>query len=491
MSTGGRNGGGGAGNARGRPQRNGPNGNGPNGGRSGRGNGESAGAAWRSAHRRKRQRIQRRGVQGLLIVAGLFGIGLLSAFIIFVLGGIQVAMTAYSSLNRGLPSIDQINQRASFKTVQVFDRKGTLLWEFYDAEGGRRTVVPLSDISQYLIDATLAAEDPNFYTNPGVDLRGIARAVIQNWQADETISGASTITQQLVRGVILDPRERTQRTLSRKVREAVLAYQVTQEFSKSQILQMYLNEIYYGNLAYGVEAAAQTYFAKSARDLTLSEAAVIAGLAQAPSAYDPFKNPNAAKERQLYVLEQLARHGFVSQEEADRAMRERLTYTALKRDLLAPHWVMYVRSQIEQRFGVRQLYQDGFKIFTTLDLELQNKLEEVARNNQANLAQRDGNNTSIVAVNPQTGEILAMVGSMDYYDSAIDGQVNVAATQPGRQPGSSIKPLIYLAAMNRDYSPSTTVLDAAVSYRDDLGRVWSPQNFDKRFYGNVTLRTAL
>jgi 1A family penicillin-binding protein len=352
-------------------------------------------------------------------------------------------------------------------------------------------VVQLNQISQYLVDATLAAEDANFYFNPGVDARGILRAMLQNFRADETISGASTITQQLVRGVILDPEERSQRTMSRKIREALLAYQVTQKFEKRDILQMYLNEIYYGNLAYGVEAAAQTYFAKSARDLTLAEAAVIAGLPQAPASYDPFKNPTAAKERQLYVLEQMARHGFVSQEEADAAMRERLTYTALKRDLLAPHWVMYVRNLVEQRFGVRQLYQGGYKIFTTLDLELQQKLEEVAAANKSTLEVRDGNNTSILALSPQTGEILAMVGSMDYYDQEIDGQVNVTTAKPGRQPGSSIKPLIYLSAFNRDYMPTTVVQDAAISLRDDLGRVWSPLNFDKKFYGNVTLRTAL
>ena len=455
------------------------------------GNGGSGPDGWTTARRRRRSRLKRRGAQGLLIVGGLAGIGLLGLFIFSVLGAIQVGTSVYTTVSRDLPSVNEINNRETFKTAQIFDRKGTLLYEFYDAEGGRRTVVPLSEISQQLIDATLAAEDANFYSNPGVDVKGIMRAVIQNAQADETVSGASTITQQLVRNVLLDPKERYERSMSRKIREALLAYQVTERYSKGQILQMYLNEIYYGNLAYGVEAAAQTYFSKRARDLTLGEAALIAGLPQAPAVYDPLKNPAAAKERQLYVLDQMERHGFVNVQDAAQAKREKLTYTPLKRDLLAPHWVMYVRDLVEQKYGPRLMNQAGLKIFTTLDLDLQRKLEEVARNNKENLAVRDANNTAITAVNPKTGEILAMVGSMDYYDQSIDGQVNVTVTQPGRQPGSSIKPLIYMTAFARDYSPATVIQDTPATYRDQAGTVWTPQNFDKKFHGNVTARTAL
>ena len=465
------------------------------GGGGGNGNGRSA---WITARRRRRSRLRQQGLKGLLVVGGLGAIGLLGFLIAGVFATVataQVGTAAFALFNRDLPSINQIEQRGAFKSAQIYDRKGTLLWEFYDSEGGRRTVVPIGDISQSLIDASLAAEDANFYENPGVDLKGIVRAVFQNIQADETVSGASTITQQLVRNVILDPQERAQRDgvagVSRKIREALLAYQLTQKYSKSDILQMYLNEIYYGNLAYGVEAAAQTYFAKSARDLALPEAALIAGLAQAPGLYDPLKNPGAAKERQIYVLEQMSRHGFVSEEVAEETKRERLNYTTLKRDLLAPHWVMYVRDSLEQKYGPRAIYQGGLKIYTTLDLDLNRKLEEVAQNNSDMLAQRDANNTAIVAVNPRTGEILGMVGSMDYYNEGIDGQVNVTATQPGRQPGSSIKPLVYLTAFARDYSPSTVVQDQPINIMDDLGRVWSPQNFDKRFRGSVALRSAL
>src|SRR5687768_14062089 len=206
---------------------NGRNGNGRHANGNGNGHGRVGLDGWSSARRRRRARLQRRGTQGLLIVGGLVGIGVLTAFIFTILGSIQVAATAYATVNRDLPSISQISTRETFKTAQIFDRKGTLLWELYDAEGGRRTVVPISEISQYLIDSTLAAEDATYYTNQGVDPKGIVRAMIQNFRADETVSGASTITQQLVRNVILDPQERIERSMSRKIREALLAYQVT------------------------------------------------------------------------------------------------------------------------------------------------------------------------------------------------------------------------------------------------------------------------
>ena len=224
-----------------------------------------------------------------------------------IFGAISAASAGYATLNQDLPALSTLDNRQTFKTAQIYDRKGKLLWEFYDSEGGRRTVVPLSEISQYLIDASLAAEDANFYTNPGIDPKGIARAVWQNFSEQELVSGASTITQQLVRHVFMTTEERFDRSMSRKIKEALLAYQLTQKLTKSQILQMYLNEIYYGNMAYGVEAAAETYFAKSARDLTLAESALIAGLAQAPAGYDPYRNPGSAKERQIYVLDQMER----------------------------------------------------------------------------------------------------------------------------------------------------------------------------------------
>jgi 1A family penicillin-binding protein len=438
---------------------------------------------------RKRHKPSGRGWKWLLLFTGMGIIAALSGVIVTIFGAISAAAAGYATLNQDLPALSEIDNHQTFKTAQIYDRKGKLLWEFYDSEGGRRTVVPLSEISQWLIDASLAAEDANFYTNPGIDPRGIARAMWQNFSEQELVSGASTITQQLVRHVYMTTEERFDRSMSRKIKEALLAYQLTQKMTKSQILQMYLNEIYYGNMAYGVQAAAETYFAKSARDLTLAESALIAGLAQAPVGYDPYRNPASAKERQIYVLDQMERHGFITEAEAEQAKNERLAYKQIKRDFLAPHWVMYIRDQIEQKYGPKFLSYGGLKIITTLDLDLQNQLQEVAQANAPTLAQRDANNTAILATNPKTGEILAMVGSMDYFNSDIDGQVNVTVSQ--RQPGSSIKPLVYLSSFARDYLPSTQVKDEPISLVDDLGRAWKPLNFDKRFYGTVTLRSAL
>jgi 1A family penicillin-binding protein len=438
---------------------------------------------------RKRRKPANRGWKWLLLFTGLGVIVALSGVIFSIFGAITAAAAGYATLNQDLPALSEIDNRQTFKTAQIYDRKGTLLWEFYDSEGGRRTVVPLSEISQWLIDASLAAEDANFYTNPGIDPRGIARAMWQNFSEQELVSGASTITQQLVRHVYMTTEERFDRSMSRKIKEALLAYQLTQKMTKSQILQMYLNEIYYGNMAYGVQAAAETYFAKSARELTLAESALIAGLAQSPVGYDPYRNPVSAKERQIYVLDQMERHGFITEAESEQARNERLVYKQVKRDFLAPHWVMYIRDQIEQKYGPKFLSYGGLKIMTTLDLDLQNRLQEVAQANAPTLAQRDANNTAVIATNPKTGEILAMVGSMDYFDADIDGQVNVTVSQ--RQPGSSIKPLVYLASFARDYLPSTQVKDEPINLVDDLGRSWKPMNFDKRFYGNVTLRSAL
>lgn len=501
--NGGRNGNG-RGNGNGRSHGNG-RGNGGNGNGSGRGHRPGARAdAWREdlkdlQHRarmrtKRRERAQERGRgRGIAVALTVVTLGILSISFLAFLGTMHMASTTYASINRDLPSINQISSHETFKTAQVFDRKGKLLWEFYDQEGGKRTVVPLSEISQYLIDATLAAEDANFYSNPGIEPRGILRAVYQNVTEQDVVSGASTITQQLVKNVLIPENERYDQSMSsgvvRKVKEALLAYQVTQKLSKSQILSLYLNEIFYGNQAYGVEAAAQAYFAKSARDLTLAEAAVIAGLPQSPSAYDPFRNPVAAKARQSYVLEQMEKNGFITPQELEQARQAQLSYQRRKQEFLAPHWVMHIRDLVDEKYGAKVLYQGGLKIYTTLDLDLQNKMEEVARANKDNLAQRDAENTSIVVMNPKTGEVLAMVGSMDYWNADIDGQVNVATSE--RQPGSTIKPLVYLATFAKGWTPATSIVDEKLSIPDDLGRIWSPENYDKRFHGTTTVRSAL
>src|SRR5256714_6989927 len=275
---------------------------------------------------------------GLLVA--LIGMGFLGIFVL-----LQGAATGYAMLTRDLPSLSDISNHASFKTAQIFDRKGQLLCEFYDPDGGKRTVVPLSEISQNLIDATLAAEDAFFYEHRGVDLRATIRsAFLTGSGASQT--GASTITPQLVRNVILSPEERRQVTLTRKAREIILAYQLDEKLSKDEILEMYLNEVYYGNQSYGVEAAAQSYFDKHARDLDIAEAALIAGLVQSPSEYDPTRRdlprtadgiPISTKERQAYVLEQMTRHGFITEQQAPDPDADHVPVKARQLQLKAAH----------------------------------------------------------------------------------------------------------------------------------------------------------
>ena len=427
---------------------------------------------------------------GLLVA--MIGVGLIGIFIL-----LQGAATGYAMLTRDLPSLGEISNHASFKTAQIFDRKGQLLWEFYDPDGGKRTVIPLSEISQNLIDASLAAEDAFFYQHRGVDLRATLRSALLTGSGTSQ-TGASTITQQLVRNVILSPEERKQVTLSRKAREIILAYQLDEKLSKDEILEMYLNEVYYGNQSYGVEAAAQSYFDKHARDLDVAEAALVAGLVQSPSEYDPTRRdvartadgiPTVTKERQAYVLEQMTRHGFITEQQAREAYAEQLQIKTRQVELKAPHWVMYIRDLVEQKYGSKMLYQGGLKIYTTLDLDYNDKMQQVLQDSKPTIATQGATNAAQIAVNPKTGEILAFNGSLDYNDESIDGQVNLLTSE--RQPGSSIKPVIYATSFLKGNAPATTVDDQPTCWNDTPTHKWCPGNFDNIFHGQTTLRSAL
>src|SRR5438477_1290603 len=427
---------------------------------------------------------------GLLVA--MIGFGFLGIFIL-----LQGAATGYAMLTRDLPSLSSISNHASFKTAQIFDRKGTLLWEFYDPDGGKRTVVPLSEISQNLIDATLAAEDAFFYQHRGVDLRATVRSALLTGSGTSQ-TGASTITQQLVRNVILSPEERRQITLTRKAREIILAYQLDEKLSKDEILEMYLNEVYYGNQSYGVEAAAQSYFDKHARDLDVAEAALIAGLVQSPSEYDPTRHdvartadgiPLVTKERQAYVLEQMTRHGFITEQQARDSYSEPLQIKTRQVELKAPHWVMYIRDLVEQKYGAQTLYQGGLKIYTTLDNDYNDKMQQVLQDSKPTIATQGATNAAQIAVNPKTGEILAFNGSLDYNDESIDGQVDMLTSE--RQPGSSIKPLVYAQSFVKGWTPATVIDDAPTCWQDTPVHKWCPVNFDNIFHGQTTIRSAL
>jgi 1A family penicillin-binding protein len=419
----------------------------------------------------------------LLIIASLLGTFALTMF--------GAAYTVYAEYTSDLPSLDGLENRLVFQTTQIFARDGTMIYELQDPDGGRRTLVPLAQVSQDLINATIATEDKDFYTNVGIDPPGLVRAVWSNFAEGGIVSGASTITQQLAKNVLIEEERRTEQSVARKLQEMVLAFRISERYSKDRILEMYLNEIPYGHQSYGVAAAADTYFGKGPDELTLAEAALLAGLPQAPSAYDPYINMRVAKERQAHVLNRMVDQAYITSEDAERAKAEELRLQGSPgAPILAPHFAMYVRQLLEERYGANMVYRGGLRVTTTIDLQLNALAEGAIKERLDALARQNANNAALVSIDPGTGEILAMVGSRDYDNQSIDGQVNVATSW--RQPGSTIKPIVYVTAFGRGWTPSTIVVDDATAFPMPEGLPpYRPLNFDYRFDGAMTVRHAL
>ncbi len=405
--------------------------------------------------------------------------------------GARPAATAMESVEIYLQRYQPGPTPRLFQTTRLYDRLGVLIAERWDE--GRRTWVPLSRIARPLIDATIATEDATFYYNLGVDPARIAGAALQNAQQGQVVSGASTITMQLARNLFLGPDDRYDQNMDRKMLEAGLAQELNMLFSKDEILEMYLNLLNYGNLAYGPEAAAQTYFGKSAADLTLAEATLLAGIPQQPANLDPFRHFDAAKARQRVVLDLMVRHRFLTPVQADAVYAEPLALqtAAAQRANRAPHFVQFVEQNLAQRLGLDDLRRSGLIITTTLDLEMQELAQSIVTEKVAELQPKvDLSNAALVALRPGSGEILAMVGSADFTNTAISGQVNVT-TSP-RQPGSAIKPVLYATAFDDNLiSPATVLWDTPVTYTVSAGNVYTPRNYDETFHGPVTARTAL
>ncbi|HEY1016692.1 MAG TPA: PBP1A family penicillin-binding protein, partial [Herpetosiphonaceae bacterium] len=375
--------------------------------------------------------------------------------------------------------------------TKIYARDGTtLLYEVFDPDGGQRTVIPFSELPETLKQATIAVEDANFYTNPGVNLPSVFRAVYANLtDQDQGQGGASTITQQLVRNVLLPPEERAQQTPSRKIREMILAYRITKEYSKEQVLALYLNEIPYGNSAYGAEAAALAYFGIHARDLSLAQSALLAGLPQSPSQLDPLVNPSAAKARQRIVLDRMVATGSITRQQADAAFAETLYVKPAQVDLRAPHFVFYVRDQLEARYGPELLYRGGLRVTTTLDPKWQDAAQAEVAKRIEEIRGQNATNGAVVMLDRQTNQVLALVGSADYNNAEIDGQVNVALAD--RQPGSTLKPLVYATAMMQGWTAAKVLWDVPTEYHFAGGEVYAPKNYDRLFHGPVSMRVAL
>jgi len=440
-------------------------------------------------------------------IARGFILALFGLVILAIIGG-SILVVSYYRIARTLPSVDDLKNRASqFETTRILDRNGNSLYEILDPNAGRRTYVTLDNISPALVAATIATEDKGFYTHPGFDVGSILRALWENYRTNGQGGGASTITQQLARALLLTPEERAQRTYSRKAREIILSAEITRRYKKDEILELYLNEIYYGNLAYGIEAASETYFGKSANQLTLAEASFLAGLPQSPAVYDVYTNRDVTLARQqqvlvlMYGLSQTNGCITVSNSTVPICVDQTAALNAAddikSRNFSAPgintrypHWVNFVRAELEKKYDAQTIYRSGFIVYTTLDPTLQDEAQRLVTEQVALLADKNAHNGALVAMKPSTGEILAMVGSPDFNNDAISGQVNMADS-PTRQPGSSIKPITYVAAFEKGWTPATLIWDVPTDFPDGANPPYTPNNYDNKFHGAVTVRTAL
>ncbi len=389
----------------------------------------------------------------------------------------------YLWILKDLPSPTKLIASQEPVSTKIYDRHGQLLYTIYNGNQNR-SLINLTEIPPYLKQATIAMEDKDFYRHQGYSLRGIFRALERNFLNQGT-EGGSTITQQLVKNTLLS----SEKTLTRKIKELVLAIEVELLYSKDEILQMYFNQIPYGGTAYGIEAAAKTYFGKKTKDLTLAEAALLAGLPAAPTHYSPFgAQPQLAFVRQKEVLKRMVEEGYLKKEEAEMAMQEKIIFAPQATDIKAPHFVMYVKDLLVKKYGRKVVEEGGLEVITSLDLNLQMLAEKEIKIELQKLAHYHVTNGAALITNPQTGEILVMVGSKDYFDQTNDGNVNVTTAR--RQPGSAIKVVNYAVALESGYTPASIIADTPVIYKN-AWETYTPVNYDGRFHGNVTLRTAL
>ena len=412
-----------------------------------------------------------------------------------ILAAVVLAGLGYATFG-DLPDVHAL--RLNQPSIRITDRNGLPLYDILPETGGRHAVLSSQEIPTCIKQATIAVEDHNFYHTPGVDLEGIIRALWINVQGGETLAGGSTITQQVARNLLLSDNERTERSLRRKLREAVLAWQLANNLSKDEILTLYINQTYYGGMAYGVEAASRTYFGKPASALLLPECALLAGMHQSPSAYNPFTDPDLAHKRELVVLAQMEKQGYISAVARQGAEETPLTYNAAPYPISAPHFVWIVKNQLDALFESGALNrQQSLVVRTTLDLNDQ-KLAEAAIARQIKGAAVPGreagnNNAALVALNPKNGEILALVGSADYFDPKIYGALDMAITP--RHAGSILNPFVYALALDplraHPWTAGTSLLDVSTTFRLKNGQTYIPKNYDLLEHGMLPLRKAL
>ncbi|CAN5845638.1 PBP1A family penicillin-binding protein [soil metagenome] len=420
------------------------------------------------------------------VVALLFGIVFVVVTVISTALGIAGTMAAYREVNAELPNAAEVAVD-TFQTTSIYDRNGVLLQEVDNPNYGWRTFVSIDEIADVFINATVAAEDATFWSNEGIEPVAIVRGAFINVSGSGR-SGGSTITQQLVRAIYPAQISGLDISYTRKGREALAAVALAQQYSKTDIFTMYVNQIYYGNRAYGIEAAADTYFEKHASELTLAEASYLAGLPQSPSSYSA--NFDQAKIRQQYVLDQMVTQRYITRAEAEAAFSEPLNVDGFRSGavLAAPHFTEYVRQYIVENFGEEALY-GGLQITTSIDLDLQARAEQLVANGVLDMAEYERNNGAMVVMVPWSGEVLAMVGSADFGNALINGEVNYATAQI--QPGSSMKPIVYAAAFENGLNPGSVLMDVPTEWENPGEEPYEPQNYSGSFYGAMSIRDSL
>jgi penicillin-binding protein 1C len=387
-------------------------------------------------------------------------------------------------------------------TIKIYDRNNILL---YESAGmlGKRSPIPYNHLPKHLINAAIASEDNTYWSNHGVDLGAIFRSLLINTQHGSIVTGASTITQQVARATVIAPGKIPSRTMLRKIQEIIIAFRLSMKYSKQDILSLYFNSVYFGNLSYGVQSAAQTYFAKDASQLSLAESALLVGLLSNPETRNPFTNIQGAKKQQAYVLDLMVKQHMISRQQANEAKHEAITLSTNSQNIKAPHFVQYVLADLD-RLGINSNIEyrnskqientndknSGLHVYTTLDYPTYRTSEDIARLWIDKLRNdHDVSNAAIVLLNNHTGEILSMLGGVDYMDATHSGQVNMATSL--RQPGSAIKPITYATAFMQGYTPATLIYDIKKVYQTKTGEGFTPNNYDGRFHGMVLAREAL
>ncbi|MFH1624035.1 MAG: PBP1A family penicillin-binding protein [Pseudomonadota bacterium] len=401
------------------------------------------------------------------------------------------AVGIYYYFSQDLPDLSLLKNYHPNITTKVYSDQGELIGEFYVE---RRIIVPITRIPKMLIEAFVAAEDSRFYEHRGINLPSVIRAFFKNIEAGRVVQGGSTITQQVTKYFLLSP----ERRFSRKIREAILAYRIENQLSKENILFLYLNQIYLGHGAYGVESAAQTYFDKHVEDLNLGECAILAGLPKAPNRYSPFTKPEIARKRQAYVLKQMLKDGYINTRQFNEALNATLHLDTKKNGqvLRAPYFAEHIRRYIEGKYGSDTLYKDGLQVYSTVNLSMQDAAERALesglmdlekRANYQELEQSIEVQGALICMDPHTGHIKAMVGGRDFGKTQFN-----RAIQAKRQAGSAFKPMIYAAALDSGYTPATIIIDSPIIYDDPIKEeTWKPKNFERKFHGPITFREAL